>query len=339
MKRLIGFFLAAMLAFAACTEWNDSRTYSKNSRQFLFFKTLSGKTPLLDPDRQIPMVSTTVFTVTNRTLMPKIYSLSRKNPSEWQEMTKEALVGAARQLADKEAETRLLLIAAGHAKIGIPRDSVENRLKPFFRKPGGKDAFIKELGEYGLTLKLVKTDIRNRMVIDRLVREVIYQNTSVSDNDLKKAYSLERYARVRQISMKIYGKSAAEIEAVEAKMNEVLLQIRGKADFAKLAETYSEDESTRKNGGLIEMSRYLLLDLFESVIFTLPEGKVSPVLRTQDWMTVIKVEQRSREKRPFDQAADLLRSELEQRKMRIAYTAYVDSLKKLYRYQDLSSLF
>jgi foldase protein PrsA len=336
MKRLIWLNLACVTFFTACADKHEAPKYSKDSKQYLFFKTLSVKTPLFDPDQKIPLVSTNAFTISNRNLMPRMYSLSRNNPSEWQGMQKEALVNVIRQLADQEAETRLVLIAAKNVKIKTSEDSIEKQLKPFYDKPGGKEAFIKNLKEFGLTMTMVRDDIRNRLIIDRLIKEVIFKKVSVSEVDLKKAYAMERYARVRQIRMKIYGKTAPEVEAVEKKLEALLARARGGENFSKLADSYSEDEPTLKKGGLTEnVSRYLLLTVFENAVFSLPVGGISDILKTPEWLYIIKVEKRSRETQPFERIREQLRSELDQGRKRNAYSAYVDSLRILYQYQRM----
>ncbi len=324
-----------ILVLPACTKKSETPQYKKGSKEYIFFKTLSEKAPFLDPDIHKLLIATKKFTIQNLDLMPRLYSISRRQPSFLQNAQKDVLVLYLQQLATQEAEKRLLLVSARDNGIKASKDSVEKQLKTYSEKQGGKEAYLNYIAEYGLTLDLVRQDIQNGLTVDQLIKRKIFKNLEVSDDEIITAYEQEKYVTLRQIVMSVAGKTPSEIEVAQKKMEALRARALKGDSFAKLAEEYSEDKSAKGKGGLHEnVPRHVMLASFEKAIFALPIGGISEVMKTHEGLFLIRVEKRSRESKPLDQVKDNLKTELLQMKQRSAYTAYIDSLKMLYRYED-----
>jgi hypothetical protein len=99
----------------------------------------------------------------------------------------------------------------------------------------------------------------------------------------------------------------ARTEAQAKALAEATYQkLKAGADFAALANTASDDQSTRKMGGLMPaFTRGAMVGEFENVAFETPVGGVSEPFRTKYGYHVVKVEER----KPF--AFERVRSTLE----------------------------
>ena len=110
-----------------------------------------------------------------------------------------------------------------------------------------------------------------------------------TDADLQRMYSQNSEAfrtpervRARHILLKTQGKPASEEAAIKAKGDSLLKQIKGGADFAKLAKENSEDPGSGANGG--ELGDWIthgqMVPEFDKAIFALKVGQTSDLVKT-----------------------------------------------------------
>jgi peptidyl-prolyl cis-trans isomerase D len=93
---------------------------------------------------------------------------------------------------------------------------------------------------------------------------------------------------------------------------EVLEKARAGEDFAKLAETHSQDRATAAQGGdLGFFARGRMVKPFEEAAFALPAGGISDLVESQFGMHIIKVEANEPEKiKPLNEVETEIRREL-----------------------------
>jgi len=109
-----------------------------------------------------------------------------------------------------------------------------------------------------------------------------------SDADLQRMYSQNQEAfrtpervKARHILLKTQGKPASEEAAIKAKGESLLKQIKGGADFAKLAKENSEDGSAANGGDLGDwITHGQMVPEFDKAIFALKVGQTSDLVKT-----------------------------------------------------------
>lgn len=140
----------------------------------------------------------------------------------------------------------------------------------------------------------------------------------VSDNTLRQIYSSagDRFrsgerVRVRHILLKTTEKSADEVKQVEAKANDLLKQIKGGADFAKLAAQHSDDPGSKDKGGEYGwMSKGQTVPNFETAAFSLKKNEISNLVKTEYGYHIIQVLDREEPKvKGFEEVRDELATE------------------------------
>jgi peptidyl-prolyl cis-trans isomerase D len=141
----------------------------------------------------------------------------------------------------------------------------------------------------------------------------------VSENTLRQVYasagdrwrSGER-VHVRHILFKTTEKSDADVKAIEAKAAGVLQQIKGGADFAKLATEHSDDPGSKAKGGDLDwVVKGQTVANFEASAFSLKKNEISNLVKTEYGFHILQVLERDEPKvRTFDEVKAELATEM-----------------------------
>jgi peptidyl-prolyl cis-trans isomerase D len=185
-----------------------------------------------------------------------------------------------------------------------------------------------------LELKIVPTDAeikaayeKNRALYQlperRVVRYALVdvnqlrQAAHVSDDQLKAQYqqNIVQYqvpnrVHVEHILLTTVGKTPAEVEEVRVKAEDILKQVKKGGNFADLAKKYSEDPGSKDKGGdLGFIVQGQTVPEFEKAAFSLDNGQVSDLIKTQYGFHIIKVlEKEPAHTKSFDEVKDSLRA-------------------------------
>lgn len=153
------------------------------------------------------------------------------------------------------------------------------------------------------------------LVLDQDKVAATYQ---VSDADLQNAYSSqkERFRnperlRIRHILLKTTDKKPEEVTKIEAKMKDLLKQVKGGADFGDLAKKNSEDPGSAIKGGELDwVTRGQTVKNFESTAFALKPNELSDVIKTEYGFHILQLlEKQDARLRPFDEVKAQLMDE------------------------------
>ena len=140
-----------------------------------------------------------------------------------------------------------------------------------------------------------------RLRVEYLVlsQDAMAAQASVSEEDIRKWYESradsfkqKEERRASHILIKAAKDApAAEVQAAQAKADELLAQIRkNPAEFAKLAKQHSQDPGSAENGGdLGWFSRGMMVKPFEDAAFGLKENALSAVVRSDFGFHIIKL--------------------------------------------------
>jgi peptidyl-prolyl cis-trans isomerase D len=174
----------------------------------------------------------------------------------------------------------------------------------------------------------------------------IAKTLSVSDEEAQayfqnhpKEFTQPEQIRARHILLKIPpGASKETLEEVRKKAEEILTGIKAGEDFAKLAQSQSQDEATAGKGGdLGFFSRGTLNPALETAAFKLDPGKVSEPVLTPQGYDLIKVEEKKPEvEQDFSSVKDKIVEKLLEEKARKKVAEVSEKFyEQVYRSEDL----
>ncbi|MCO6414155.1 MAG: SurA N-terminal domain-containing protein [Thiogranum sp.] len=180
---------------------------------------------------------------------------------------------------------------------------------------------------------------RVRLAYVRLTAEQLGANIEIDDAELEAYYeerkqALQTLEQRRASHILIQVASDADETAVEAartKAADLRARIGDGEDFSKLAKEFSDDPGSAPDGGdLGFFSRGAMVPEFEASVFSLDEGDVSDLVRTQFGFHIIKLTGvRESEIPPLEQVRDELLAEMQQRRAGDLFYGQLDQLTDL----------
>jgi peptidyl-prolyl cis-trans isomerase SurA len=252
------------------------------------------------------------------------------------------------QVATKKAELRKvltdeliseLLIKDRADRIGVSVTEAEireatGRLKEQYGITTDQQ-FDESLQKSGLTRADMETRLRDTLISNKVFGRELRSREELTDRELRERYDREkdRYrlperAHLREIVI-LRPENAAAVEKAEQKANDVANQARANADFAKLAQTFSESGSKDKGGDLGDVARGELLPDLDKAVFNSAAGTVIGPLSTKSGWHILKVETRLPSEVPaFESLKEKIRKDASDDAFQRDYKAYIDRLRK-----------
>src|SRR5919108_6145929 len=146
-------------------------------------------------------------------------------------------------------------IGAQELGIEVSDEDVDKRLdelkQQFFQ--GDEEKYKQELKKQGLSEEQVRDDIRSRLLSERIFKEVT-KDVKVTDQEVKDFYEENKAQYQSPASREVRHilvacTKPATCRKAKRKADRLYARIKAGADFAKLAEKYSDDSSSAAQGG------------------------------------------------------------------------------------------
>ena len=209
--------------------------------------------------------------------------------------------------------------------VNVTRDNVRNRIEV-------TDEKLKSFYEERKPTYLID---ENRTAKLLTVSDDVLPAPEVSDADMRQHYSqnlvvyeIPERVKARHILFMTMEKSEEESNAIEAKAREVLEQVRGGADFAKLAQEHSADPASASQGGDLDwISRGEMDPEFEKGAFALKVGEISDLVKTTFGFHIIKADGREEGgTKPFEEVKEQVREAVRSQRQHLSRIQLLDEV-------------
>ena len=228
-----------------------------------------------------------------------------------------------KRIVDQLSVRLLLLDDAIKKGYNVSDKDIDAQINGLIEKMG-KERFNAILKKDNLTIDYIKDDFKKQMIVQKYLIEKMKQ-IKIDDNGTeqyfkqnKGKYNYPEMVRASHILLK-----------TEQEAKEILKQLKGGADFAKLAETRSIDPSAKENkGDLNFFPKGAMIPEFEKIAFTYPVGKLSGIVKTQFGYHIIKVTDRKEASDvKFEQVKKAVKGEMVKEKQKNLIDKTINDLK------------
>lgn len=223
------------------------------------------------------------------------------------------------QLIDRQ----LAISEAARLGIQVTPAEVDAALQEHRRDyPAG--VFEENLNQQHITLEQWRQELQERLLMEKVARQIASDRVKVSEQDIAAYYRTNRdefdrpaQVRARQI-----------VVADEAEGEKVLALLQQKQPFAEVAKTHSLSPDAEQGGDLGFFGRGEMPAEFDAVVFNLPVGKLSPLVKSEYGYHIFLVEEkRDAVKLTLAQAHDEIRDKLRTEQDEVIYQQWLDDLR------------
>ena len=200
----------------------------------------------------------------------------------------------------------------------------------YFGEKGKCDAacekkYEAEIKKQGVTDEQVREDVRASVVQNKLYEEVT-ADVTVTDKDVEDYYKKNKQNYVQPASRDVRHILVKK----KALADNLYRRASGGENFASLARTYSEDTSSKAQGGKLPISKGRQVPEFDKAAFALETGQISrPVKTTYGWHVILALTGIKKQKTtPLSEVKPAIRQQLLQQEKTDAMKDWVDETKK-----------
>lgn len=210
------------------------------------------------------------------------------------------------QALDQMVTLMLLKEEAAKHKVTVSEEEVDEQLNELKANTPTEEQFIQALQMSGFTLESLKEEIRERLVLTKVIDAQSEALNPVTEEEIKSFYEENKDQMKQEETVEashILLRSAPnatdeEKEEVKKQLQTIREEIVGnKMTFEEAAKKHSEDPGSGQQGGdLGEFTRGQMVPQFEQVAFALKPGEISEVFDTQFGYHIIKVDEHNEAK-------------------------------------------
>lgn len=192
-----------------------------------------------------------------------------------------------RSFLAQKIDRELILGEADRAAIGIPRQLLETAVAENLAEYPAGD-FERMLKNQGLTMEKWRLRMQDNLRIEKAVRSLAYARVTVKEEEIAEYFRDHRaefdrpdQVRARQIALHS-----------EEEGQRVLGLLRQGMPFAEAAQRFSQSPDSEQGGDLGFFGRGEMPVEFDQVVFTLPVGRISELVRSEYGYHIFLVEER-----------------------------------------------
>lgn len=221
---------------------------------------------------------------------------SQLRGDELQKQLKLVHDAALQDLIDRQ----LIVQAFKKEQLSLPGYFVEQRMDEIIRENfgGDRNAFVKMLQAQNFSVSDFKKNEYEKIVVSAMRGKNVKPNTTASPTRIEQYYRAHRadFTSKEEVKLRLIMVPSNSVEGTSASQKAMAQEIVGKlaggADFARMAQMYSEDSTRDSGGDWGWVERKTLAGPLEAAAFSLSVGRTSKIIELGGNYYIIKVEEK-----------------------------------------------
>jgi peptidyl-prolyl cis-trans isomerase SurA len=283
-------------------------------------------------DRIVAKVNSEIITLSS--VNERVELLKQKMRGDYQGGEEEILDEALNTIVEEK-----LQIQEGKKRgLEVDDSAVEAAVKDIEQKNGLQEGQLAVMLESeGRSIESYKNQIRNQILVSKVVRFELGSRVTISERKITKYYHENQKdfwepgkARVRHIL--ILTEEGLSVDKKKEKyllVKNILREIKRGRDFAAAAKEYSEDISASEGGDVGFVDKGKMVPEFENAVYRMKEGDISDIVETEYGYHIIKVDKvLAGRTLPLKDVKNKIQFVLSSKKQNSAYEEWMSELKK-----------
>lgn len=203
------------------------------------------------------------------------------------------------KLLMKKINERLELEEAERQGLTLTDDELDRAIESIMQKNNFTEKWqLKSaLAEQGMSFRRYRQQLRKQMTILKLVNQEVRSTVVISPDEVRQYYLAHRekyrlppHVTLSDIFLKIPpGTSPDQLAKIRARGEHIIRQLKRGDDFVILAGSESEGPNAENGGSLGDLTKDQLLPELVGPAFSVPVGKISNLIQSENGFYIIKV--------------------------------------------------
>lgn len=244
------------------------------------------------------------------------------------------LDAARKGILDQLVDMKLAISLAKKKGVKIDEEELKKRITTIKGYYASEDEFLRTLSDKGTNLTEFEKDIRDQMLAQTLVNQEVASKISITPAEVEDLYTKNRDKLVSPLKVKLQSILVRKGQGVDTavaqkRAEDILAEIKGGADFAKVASEKSEGPYAAQGGEMGFVSPGQMVKEIDDVVFVMKPGEMSGVIETEMGYHIFKAGERQ-EARPLEMAEveEFLRAQLYRKKFEEGLLKWIEEKKK-----------
>ncbi len=255
--------------------------------------------------------------------------------AEMQEKMRESQSAALKDLIDRQ----LIIDHFKSEGFKIPEYVIEDRINTLVREEFGGDrtAFVRTLKAQGFSLARFREIERDKIIVQAMRQRAVRSDFVISPDKVSASYrkNIAKYSSPEEIQLSMIVLRAENdgsenpVESKRAMAQEIRTKLTEGAEFAGMAQMYSDDTTADLGGDWGWIDRNTLTPELNKIAFALKPGELSDVIQIGDNFYLMRVEaKKPAVTRPLSEVRDEISKQLfEEERLRLQ-DQWIETLRK-----------
>jgi peptidyl-prolyl cis-trans isomerase SurA len=203
-------------------------------------------------------------------------------------------------------------------------------------KLGSMDDLEKAVTSQGLNWEDFKSNIRNRILTQKVVSQEVGSHISIGESDARKYYDEHKsefvrpeQVALREIIVNTEGKKDTELPDLKKKAETALKRVKDGEDFGEIAKRLSEGTTKEQGGYIGTFKRGELAKQLEEVVFKMKHNELTDVIETKQGYLIFQVlEHYDEGEQSFEKVKNEIMDRLYNTKLEPAVREYLKTLRE-----------
>jgi peptidyl-prolyl cis-trans isomerase SurA len=247
---------------------------------------------------------------------------------------KEARLAALNDLVDRQ----LIVQEFKKKQYSMPEyvvdDQIQNIIKDDFA--GDRQAFLRTLNAQGYTMTRFREAQKDKVIVGAMRQNNVKGNFTATPQEIQAYYEANKqeFVTPEQLKLRMIVLNADPLDAnsgdsTKKMAEEIRIKVKGGADFATMAKTYSMDGTAESGGDWGVIDRKTLNQQLTDVAFALSAGQTSQVVQIGDSFYILYCESKKQSGViPLPEVRDGIEKKLAQAQRQKATQRWIDSLRE-----------